>query len=284
MAKFLKIFGLALFAMFIANEASAQHTLGMTGGYGMTTFRPYPAQETRAIWGNATAGLSWRYYGPQRFAGGFGVDLEYLERGFSYAPYTSLFETEEDWRWYTRRVKSIMMPIIWQPHVYVAKNRVRIYLDLAAFFSYNLSGRYDNQFAAYQAEQGDDTYVDKPTSGEYVFKEGRDNRWGYGLAGGGGLSVLTGRVEWNFRVRYYFGYSDLMRNRNRYPDNLTDEFSDAPAANPFRQTPLRSPIDNLMFSVGVSFRMGKGSKDGFREWQTKPLRSRKMEDSFDYKM
>ena len=39
---------------------------------------------------------------------------------------------------------------------------------------------------------------------------------GYGLAGGGGVAVLVKQLEFSVRVRYYFGYSDLLRNHNKY--------------------------------------------------------------------
>ena len=75
---------LFLGAVLCGGTAAAQHTLGVTGGYGYGNARFYPDQETRAVWGCYTAGVTWRYYGPQRFVGGFGIDFEYLQRGFSF--------------------------------------------------------------------------------------------------------------------------------------------------------------------------------------------------------
>lgn len=111
---------LFLGAVLCGGTAAAQHTLGVTGGYGYGNARFYPDQETRAVWGCYTAGVTWRYYGPQRFVGGFGIDFEYLQRGFSFLQNP----TEEDpakYQWYTRRVKSLMLPIVWQPHIYLFK-------------------------------------------------------------------------------------------------------------------------------------------------------------------
>ena len=172
---------LFLGAVLCGGTAAAQHTLGVTGGYGYGNARFYPDQETRAVWGCYTAGVTWRYYGPQRFVGGFGIDFEYLQRGFSFLQNP----TEEDpakYQWYTRRVKSLMLPIVWQPHIYLFKNRMRVYLDAAVFFSYNISSTFIN-------EQGSTVSPEQskgPWRGEYDFKVVRDNRWGYGLAGGGG--------------------------------------------------------------------------------------------------
>lgn len=138
---------LFLGAVLCGGTAAAQHTLGVTGGYGYGNARFYPKEETRVVWGCYTAGVTWRYYGPQRFVGGFGIDFEYLQRGFSFLQNP----TEEDpakYQWYTRRVKSLMLPIVWQPHIYLFKNRMRVYLDAAAFFSYNISSTFINEEAA----------------------------------------------------------------------------------------------------------------------------------------
>ena len=40
-----------------------------------------------------------------------------------------------------------MLPIVWQPHFYMLRNHVRIYLEAAATFSYNISSTYENEQA-----------------------------------------------------------------------------------------------------------------------------------------
>lgn len=255
---------LLLGALLCGTRAQAQHTLGVTGGYGFGNGRLYPEQENKSIWGCYTGGVTWRFYGPQRFVGGFGIDLEYLQRGFSFATNASMAMTPADYKWYTRRVNSLMLPIVWQPHAYLFKNRMRVYVEAAVFFSYNISSSYINEEASSGSSEK-----------EYQFKLARDNRWGYGLAGGGGISVLVKRMEINLRVRYYFGYSDILRNRNKYANNATDG-----GENPFRDTPLRSPLDNLTFSIGISYRF---NKKGFTEWEHRPAKRSKNKEVFDYK-
>ena len=83
------------------------------------------------------------------------------------------------------------------------------------------------------------------------------------------VAILVSRFELNFRVRYYFGFSDLLRNRTRYADNLTDG-----SENPFRNTPLRSPLDNLNIGFGVSYRF---NRTGFESWKPRPKRERNRE-------
>lgn len=243
----------------------AQHTLGVYGGYGTASARFYPAQETRMVFGRYNFGLSWRYYSLPRFVGAVGADLEMLQRGFSYG-YTYTTTTNEDgeeereYSFYTRRFNSIMLPLVWQPHVYMARNHVRLYLEAAVTFSYNFSGDY--------------AYEDTGATGHYGMRSERDNRFGYGLAGGGGFALIFGRYELGVRARYYFGYSDILRNMNRYYDNATDG-----AENPFTRTPLKSPIDNLAFSVTLAYRF---NKEGFTEWTYKPRRREKMKKSFQF--
>ena len=250
---------LLLVALFAASHAAtAQHTLGFMAGYGMANGRFDPKMETRAQWGIYTGGLSWRYYGTQRFVGGLGIDLEFIQQGFSFAPNAALVEEEKDYQWYTRRINSIMLPVVWQPHVYLLRNRVRVYLEAAATFSYNISSTYENEYARDRGEE--------PWKGDYDFKLPRDNRWGYGLAGGGGIAVLFGRYELNFRARYYFGLSDVVRNRNKYYDNTDDG-----PENPFWTTPMRSPLDNITITVGLSYRF---NKEGFETWKPRPKREK----------
>jgi len=251
-----------LLAVFSARQpAAAQHTFGVVAGYGMGTCRFDPKQETRAVWGMYSGGLSWRYYGPQRVVGGFGIDLEFLQQGFSHAVNASQVDDKADYLYYERRVNSIVMPVVWQPHFYMAGRRMRVYLEAAATFSYNFSSTYENQLAREQGRE--------PWRGDYRFRLARDNRWGYGLAGGGGVAFLIRRFELNFRVRYYFGFSDLLRNRTRYADNSTDG-----SENPFWSTPMRSPLDNLNIGVGLSYRF---NREGFESWKPRPKRAKNRE-------
>jgi hypothetical protein len=251
-----------LFTLMGMERASAQHTLTLTGGSGLSTARFYPAEMTKWLWGSETFGLSWRYYSDKpRFVGAVGVDLEYLERGFKvgYA-YTSSFVDDKEirtYKYYTRNVNSLMLPIVWQPHIYAAKNRIRIFIEAAFVLSFNISSDYsyqDNRF---------------PT-GKYEWKVPRDNRFGYGLSGGAGFALLFGQVEVGFKAKYNFGYSDILKNRNKYYSNSTDG-----RENPFYYSPLRSPMDNINAMITVGWRF---NKRGFDSWYVeRPKREKRLE-------
>ncbi len=259
-----------------ANKLHAQHVVAVTTGCGMATARLYPKQETRPLWGTWTAGVSWRYYSLPRFVGGFGIDIDWMQRGFSYAPYASIYDNKKQFKYYTRRVNTIMMPIVWQPHFYLFKNKMRVYLEAAATFSYNFCSTFvNNERYTFGAEISSGI---EQIAGKYEMRSERDNRFGFGLAGGGGIDLLFGRFEVGVRVRYDFGYSDLMRNRNKYYDNSLDQIT-SPGENPFWYTPLRSPLDNLNISLRFGFRL---QKDGFKEWSVKKQPRKKGQEVFKF--
>lgn len=256
-----RFFGYMLFVAVLCgvSTAQAQHTIGVNFGGGMASGRFEPTQETKPIFGNFTGGFSWRYYSSQRVVGGIGADLEFVQQGFRIATNTSRVDDKKDYLYYTRHVNSMMLPIIWQPHAYI-KKRVRLYLEAGVNFSYNISSTYEME----KLING----VKVTEEGDYHFRTVRDNRWGYGLVGGGGLAVLIKQFEINIRARYYFGYSDILRNRNKHSSSIEG----------FTLTPLRSPLDNLNITFGVNYRF---NKEGFESW--KPRRKRpKASRTFDY--
>lgn len=246
-------------------SASAQHTFAVTGGTGFASSRLYPNQETKSVWGKYQAGISWRYYSLPRFVGCIGLDLEWIQAGFSYAPYASIYEKKSDYKYYTRSYNTLMIPFVWQPHFYFAKHHVRVYLEAALTLSVNFSASFDNREPfTFGSAQG--TGVDR-ISGTYHMRTERDNRFCYGLAGGGGVDLLFGQMEIGVRVRYNLGYGDIMRNRSQYYDNTLDQVS-TPGENPFWYTPIRSPLDSFMISLKIGWRF---NKEGFREWTFKRL-------------
>ena len=260
-----------LLAAALFTTASAQHTVGLLGGAGYATARLYPKQEMKPIIGGTNFGLSWRYYSLPRFVGAVGLDLELMQRGFSYGyDYTSTMDDngieERHYKFYTRTMNTIMLPIVWQPHVYAANNRLRIFIEAAFVLSFNVSSDYSYQ---------DDRYP----AGKYEWKVPRDNRFGYGLLGGVGFAVLINQLEIGFKARYNFGYSDILKNRNKYYSNSTDLVNGEIGPNPFYYTPLRSPVDNLTFSITLGWRF---NKRGFDEWYVeRPNRAQRL-DSFNF--
>ncbi len=225
----------------VTASAHAQHVIGVKGGWGASTARFYPKQEMRMMWGGYTGGVTWRHYTAERFVGAVGADIEFMKRGYSYYPYFSSEDPATKALRYTRHINSMLLPIVWQPHFYLANFHLRVYIDLAVTFAYNISSTYVNEL--------------QNAAGDYHFKLVRDNRWNYGLAGGGGVAYLAGRNEFSVGARYYFGYGDIVRNTNRYSGNATDG-----PENPFATTPRRSPLDNIYITIGYGYRLGKADE------------------------
>lgn len=276
MTKFFKILTFVmLFSVAIVAESRAQHTIAVTGGTGYATARPYPSQEMKAIWGTYQAGISWRYYSMPRFIACFGIDVELLQRGYSFAPYAYYYQNKKEMNYYTRKINSIVVPIVWQPHFYLFKKHLRVYLEAAPTFSFNFSSKFynDEKYAI-----NIDGSVNAPISGKYEFRAERDNRFCYGLRGGAGFDLIFGQVEIGVRAMYDFGYSDILKNRTKYYDNQLDSITN-PGENPFYYTPLRSPLDNLTISMKLGFRIGK---EGFQEWYWKKPAFPKNKEVFKY--
>lgn len=281
MKRFIKIFTLAVaLTVALTSESMAQHTIALTGGSGFATSRPYPDQEMRPIWGTYQVGFSWRYYSMPRFLACFGIDVELLQRGYSFAPYPSKYEDKKEYKYYTRTVNSIMIPIVWQPHIYLFKRHLRVYLEAAPTFSFNFGSKFYNEETHIYAmtEDGIAIPYEAIPKGKYTFRPERDNRFTYGLCAGGGFDLIFGQFEFGFRVRYDFGYSDILRNRTKYYSNNLDGV-EKPGENPFMLTPLRSPLDNLTMSVKIGFRIGKA---GFKEWDWKRPNYPKYKEEFKY--
>jgi hypothetical protein len=281
MKRIIKILTLVfVFSVAVVAESSAQHTIAVTGGSGFATARLYPAQEMKPIWGTYQAGFSWRYYSMPRFIACVGVDVELLQRGFSFAPYPHFYESKKEYKYYTRTLNTIMIPIVWQPHIYLFNKHLRVYLEAAPTFSFNFLSKFYNEEEYIYAltESGAVLPFEAIKEGKYDFRLERDNRFSFGLRGGGGFDFIFGQIEVGVRAIYDFGYSDILRNRNKYYTNNLDGV-EKPGENPFYNTPLRSPIDNLTISVKLGFRIGKA---GFKEWDWKRPAFPKNKEVFKY--
>ncbi len=260
---------IALLGSTFGSSVKAQHILGVTGGIGSSSIRFYPNLNKKSVYGKQNYGVTWRYYSAERFVGGVGVDVEYMQRGFKFSP--ALIDGER--YYYTRNINTLMVPLVWQPHAYIFYRKVRVFAEAAITFSYDISSTYNNN---YERELYESIGITSGVyDGDYDYRVERDNRFGYGLAGGAGLSLLLGeRVELMARARYYFGLSDVVRNRNKYYSNNLDGFE-----NPFSLTPIRSNIDSFFVNIGLCIHLGKR---GFASWSVKPPKRVKGDREFNF--
>jgi hypothetical protein len=125
--------------------------------------------------------------------------------------------------------------------------KVRFFLSAGVTFTYNLGIGDKLTTTDYTAtETSEDIWEQTSVSSTspYRMRTARDVRWHYGWLGGAGFSLLLDRWEIFAEGRYYYGMSDIIRNDTKY------RFND--------QRMLRSELDNIFISVGVTFRLGKG--------------------------
>lgn len=202
----------------------AQHYLGVRGGWGGGSCRFTPPRETSIEWGLYSGGISYKFYTATKYVGAIQADLQYMGRGYAF-DYVRDGDTS-----YHRTINSFELPFMWQPHFYVFQRHARVFLNLGVYLDYYMNSKYYVQ----SKREG---IVER---GDYPMKLTRDTRWGYGLCGGGGFSVLIRRFEVAVEARYYFGYSDVLRNGTKYKGN-----------------PTRSQLDNINVSLAFYYRLGK---------------------------
>lgn len=235
MHKGLKFIAVLVFTLG-SSLAYAQHYIGVRGGWGGGNVRFAPKQETAMQWGLYSGGLSYKFFSDIKYVGAIQLDLQYIGKG-----YVTREQRDSDTS-YHRTINSFEMPFMWQPHFYFFQRRARFFLNLGVQFSYNMNSRqwYESKQHGVYDEQ------------KYPMKLVRDVRFGYGLCGGAGISVLAGRWDITLEARYNFGYSDILRSKIKYE------------LNPCTQ----SPLDNLNFSMAIYYRLGK---EGLRSAPSKRM-------------
>lgn len=249
------LFGMILLLSVVGWQPSAaQHYIGVKTGYGaargrIATVWGYP--ESATIWNKYSAGLVWKYFSPQQVVGGVSAELEFQQRGYRVYDggvpdaVSVIISDTTSYRAKIRTVSSVTLPLIWQPHLYMFNRRVRFFLSAGITFSYNLGVGDTWTVDNYTWNEND--RVQTVTYGEtapYKMQTARDVRWNYGWLGGAGFSFFVDRWEIFAEGRYYYGMSDIMRNDTKYHFN--------------EERALRSELDNIYISVGVTFRLGKG--------------------------
>lgn len=211
-----------------ASSASAQgHYIGVRGGAGGSKVRFYPKQESKLLMPNPTFGVVYKYLGGDRYVGGVEVDINYVEKG-----YKTLLRVDSDSS-LQRKLTAIEIPFMWQPHVWMFRNRGRLFLNAGPYLSYNI-------------KSSDEKLVSKEKgvlkTYEYKLDNLRDNRLEYGLSLGAGYGVtIAGRFELLAEFRYVFGFSDILKNPNKYPVSNTQE----------------SPIDQMNVTIGLHYLFNK---------------------------
>ncbi|MCD8185662.1 MAG: PorT family protein [Rikenellaceae bacterium] len=241
-------------SILLADRLAAQHYLGVRGGYGGGYARfeyvDQTVRESRFLFGWPSGGISWKYFTEESVVGAVQADLQFAKKGYRILE-NGRFNEETGQYHYThyvdRTLSIIELPFMWHIHVYLFKQRVRVFLNLGIYASYILD--------AYE-KSGETENWKVLQEGKYRMNSVVDNQFEYGLCGGFGFSYLFGRYEIFAEGRYSFGYGDIMRSRSKYPESLYN----------------RTPVDMINISMGLYYRLGKG---GIRSFENPRVRTPK---------
>lgn len=207
------------------NTLSAQTYIGIKGGLGGGSIRLVPTEETEMNLATPLAGLTYRYYGGDAFFGGIQLELNLQQKSYKTLP---RMDSDSS---YVREITQIELPFLWQPHFFLFHRKAVVFFNGGPYVAYNISS--NERFVS----KTNGTIYDR----EYEFNSEKDNRMEYGLAFGGGFGVnITKNMEIRADFRYDYGFSDLLKNSNKYEDN-----------------PYNSPLDFLSVSFGISYKINQ---------------------------
>lgn len=204
------LLGMASPSMAQIGELRHNFSVGINGGvnFNKVTFDPKIKQNTPM---GIIAGLTGRYISEKYFAMicGAQVELNLSKRGWE-----DLFETADGQkdlsRSYSREMTYLEVPFL--AHLAFGKDRgVQFFINLGPQVAFLINESEKTE--GWTAEQ----ITARPEYGKKV-----ENKFDYGIAGGGGLEIRTKRAG-NFLLegRYYFGLADFYKTRKK------DDFSRA---------------------------------------------------------
>lgn len=210
--------------IFVSTSISAQGYLGIKGGMSGASARFNPSEFTTSYWGLPTYGVFYQYIGGDKFFGGIEIDLNYSQKGYAVMPRMDSDTVSR------RTINSIDLPFLWHPTVDIVKDKFRLFFNAGPYLGYHLSSTYETS----SKQQG------VMESYDWEWNPARDNRWEYGLMGGGGIEVaLASRLWVMAEFRYSWGFSDILKNPNKYDGN-----------------PFESPLSLMSVELGLSYRVG----------------------------
>lgn len=229
MKRIISILTLAFLAF--TQEAHAQDLyLGIRGGVGGGSIAIRPFQETKATFGVPEFGISILYKGKGKYVDGLEANINYAT-----SEYQWLAKAKSDSS-YTRKINAVEIPIMWHARFDMDKERFSVFINLGPYVSYDISSSEhwagDNKAGSRWENR----------SRKYTYNTLVDNRIGYGIIGGGGISYLIGgRILLSVEARYRFGLSDVYRNPNKYPKSEYNQ----------------SQVSQYRVTAGISYRFGK---------------------------
>lgn len=191
--------GLSLTASAQLGEQRNNLSIGFNAGanYNNVSFQPTIKQNGLI---GITGGLTGRYISEKYFAMicGVQVELNYSQRGWD-----EKFEELNDDRVYSRKMTYMEVPFL--AHLAFGKDRgAQFFINLGPQIGFLLNDK----------EKREGTWTDSQLASEQYGKK-IDNKFDYGIVGGGGLEIRTKAGNFLLEGRYYFGLADFYNNTKK---------------------------------------------------------------------
>ncbi len=194
------LFFLLFSSVFISSAQTTELAYGVNAGATLSRVGFSPSIPQKLII-QPQGGIVVRYISEKNF--GLQAELNYSMRGWKewWEPTDGASETE--FNQYSRSVSYLELPLL--THIYFdLGKRVRIIFNLGPQLGYYLNEKtLDGYFPSQEV----------PTELQGYYSQKIQNRFDYGIAGGGGFELRTGIGSFILEGRYYYGLSDIFYNK-----------------------------------------------------------------------
>lgn len=177
--------------------------IGINGGMNLNkvTFESKIKQNyLKGIVGGVTA----RYISEKYFAPVFGIqaELNFSQRGWDE-------KIEDNSNTYSRIMNYLEIPFL--AHIAIGKESrgVCVFFNLGPQIAYLISEKEN-----FSADWDPST---RPKGVNYQYGKAAENKFDYGIVGGGGIELKTAAGNFLLEGRYYFGLSDIYNNSKKDP-------------------------------------------------------------------
>lgn len=191
-----------LFVLFLSVEgAFSQVGVGLTGGSNFSTLAIYkrPSYLTRAVQTSREFqfGAFFRYVSEKHA----GMQMEFLYSRNGWSDISAL-ENDTINEKHKRTIDYIQVPLM--THFIVGSKKIRIILEGGPYIAYALNSK----------EYVINTVTGSELSNDFVWKDGVDNRWDYGLKGSAGFQFYFPFGAFEAKAFYTFGYGNVFLDKN----------------------------------------------------------------------
>lgn len=184
-------------------EQRRNFAIGINGGANYNTVTFNPTVKQNGLLG-ITGGLTARYISEKYFAMicGAQIELNFSQRGWDEKfDETKGFSAEDS---YVRKMNYLEIPFL--AHLAFGKERgVQFFLNLGPQIAFLLS----------ESNERKGTWEEKERAPNEQYGKWAENKFDYGIVGGGGLELRTQAGNFLIEGRYYFGLADFYNSTKK---------------------------------------------------------------------